>query len=261
MKNIIYIAICLVSMSGRAQQNFEVYFAHNSSAIDAKASESLDSWIIANHEADILRIEAFADTTGTDSYNIDLSKKRASAIMQRLVVNKMDRRFEINPVGEIAASAIDSLNRKVVIWYSMPEKPMMVVEKPVTQPKSELARQIKSAKKNDRLELKHVGFVEGTNKVRTDSEKALDDLVEILKTFPKLKIDIQGHICCSRSDLGELSLRRAKAVYEYLVKNGISRDRLSYQGFGGTKPLYTMPELSEEERQANRRVEIQITDL
>lgn len=41
----------------------------------------------------------------------------------------------------------------------------------------------------------------------------------------------------------------------------LDKKRLSYKGFGGSKPIYMIPELSEEERQANRRVEIQIVSL
>lgn len=41
----------------------------------------------------------------------------------------------------------------------------------------------------------------------------------------------------------------------------LDKKRLSYKGFGGSKPIYIIPELSEEEGQANRKVEIQIVSL
>lgn len=260
MKQLCLSLVCFFSLSGFAQQHFEVYFPHNSHSIHAQSAVNLNKWIVDNHEADILKIEAFADTTGTHSYNIDLSKKRAAAVMQRLVVNKMDRRFEIYPHGETNDNSLDSLNRKVVIWYNLPERPAPapIVARPATRAKSELANRIKAAKKNDRLELKNVGFIGGTTSVRSESREALDDLVEMMQIFPKLKIDIQGHICCARWDEQNLSKRRAKAIYDYLIKNGISAERLSYQGFGGSKPIYTMPEFNDNEREANRRVEIQI---
>jgi outer membrane protein OmpA-like peptidoglycan-associated protein len=54
---------------------------------------------------------------------------------------------------------------------------------------------------------------------------------------------------------------RAKMVYDYLLANGISPDRvLGYKGFGSSHPVYPIPEKSEEERIANRRVEIRIVE-
>ncbi|WP_234424308.1 hypothetical protein [Aquimarina sp. Aq107] len=51
-----------------------------------------------------------------------------------------------------------------------------------------------------------------------------------------------------------LSTRRAKKVYDFLISNGIDKERLSYIGFEGKFPLGTYP-------QYNRRVEIEITDI
>jgi outer membrane protein OmpA-like peptidoglycan-associated protein len=76
---------------------------------------------------------------------------------------------------------------------------------------------------------------------------------------PKLKIDIPGHMCCSK-DRTNLSGDRAKSVYNILVKNGIDKSRMTYRGFGSEKPIYPLPEKTEEERVANRRVEIEILE-
>jgi outer membrane protein OmpA-like peptidoglycan-associated protein len=75
---------------------------------------------------------------------------------------------------------------------------------------------------------------------------------------PLLKIDIQGHVCCVKSDRQDLSTQRAKAIYKFLEMKGIPKSRMSYRGLGSTQPLYALPEKTEEERAANRRVEIEI---
>ena len=49
-------------------------------------------------------------------------------------------------------------------------------------------------------------------------------------------------------------VNRAKLVADYLISKGISENRISFQGFGGTQPIITNP-LTEEERAVNRRVE------
>jgi outer membrane protein OmpA-like peptidoglycan-associated protein len=60
------------------------------------------------------------------------------------------------------------------------------------------------------------------------------------------------------ADTGQknLSVMRAKYVFDSLVRSGIHPDRLSYKGFGGSIPL--VEEVDEHTRQMNRRVEILI---
>ena len=73
-----------------------------------------------------------------------------------------------------------------------------------------------------------------------------------------INVEIQGHVF----SIGEnnvanqkMSEARAKRVVNYLVDNGISKERMVAVGYGNTKPIYPDPKLSQEE-QANRRVEI-----
>ena len=53
---------------------------------------------------------------------------------------------------------------------------------------------------------------------------------------------------------------RAVAVYNYLIHNGIDKKRLRFKSFGSSKPIHRIPEKTEEERNENRRVEIQIIE-
>ena len=50
----------------------------------------------------------------------------------------------------------------------------------------------------------------------------MNELLSVMQKNKKLKIEIQGHICCAPEDFGDLSTARARAVYDYLIKNGIS---------------------------------------
>jgi outer membrane protein OmpA-like peptidoglycan-associated protein len=61
-------------------------------------------------------------------------------------------------------------------------------------------------------------------------------------------------------DRADLSTQRAKALYNFLLNQNISKDRLSYKGFGSSQPIYALPEKNEQERAANRRVEILIVN-
>jgi flagellar motor protein MotB len=86
------------------------------------------------------------------------------------------------------------------------------------------------------------------------------ELLLVLQRNPQMKIEIHGHLCCMPVDRTDLSTQRAKAIYNFLIQNEIDKSRLSYKGFGSTQPIYPLPEKSEEERAANRRVEILIVE-
>jgi flagellar motor protein MotB len=45
-----------------------------------------------------------------------------------------------------------------------------------------------------------------------------------------------------------------------LIQNGINRKRISYKGYGNTRPVHPIPEKSPEEEEDNRRVEIMIVE-
>jgi len=115
-------------------------------------------------------------------------------------------------------------------------------------------------KKGDRILLENLIFKGGTSFLEVSSKPLLDELLYIMQENPKLKIEIQGHICCYPDRTFRLSKERAQVVCEYLEDNGISKSRLRYKDFGGRKPIYPIPEQNEEQRIANRRVEIKVLE-
>ncbi len=100
-------------------------------------------------------------------------------------------------------------------------------------------------------------FDTGSDVVRGESTPTLQDIADMLKEHPDLKLRIEGHT----DNVGDaaanqtLSEKRAAAVKLYLVsKLGIDAARLEAQGFGATKPIG--PNDTPEGRQNNRRVEL-----
>ncbi|WP_316766355.1 OmpA family protein [Pedobacter frigiditerrae] len=93
------------------------------------------------------------------------------------------------------------------------------------------------------------------------SKVELSILIDLLTGNPTMSIEIQGHT----DDVGDLKLNdvlsenRAKAVYDFLVNNGIDKKRLSYKGYGETKPRSN--NTTEEGRKQNRRTEFVITKI
>lgn len=106
--------------------------------------------------------------------------------------------------------------------------------------------------------LKNIFFDFDKATLRPESTNELQRLTKLLNDVPTLKIEISGHTDSKgAADYNQkLSQNRAKAVVDYLVKAGISQDRLTYAGYGKDQPIATND--TDEGRQLNRRTEFKI---
>jgi len=111
------------------------------------------------------------------------------------------------------------------------------------------------------IPLSYVQYETGSATLTADSKYQLDDLVEVLKKYPMMKVEISGHTDNAGDPAANkvLSQQRAEVVKAYLVSGGITAARLSAVGYGSTKPLDTSD--TDEARQKNRRTEFKITAL
>lgn len=106
--------------------------------------------------------------------------------------------------------------------------------------------------------LKNIFFDFDKASLKPESKTELDRLSKLLVELPNLKIEISGHT----DNIGSpqynktLSERRAKAVVDYLIANGINSERLTFKGYGFEKPIATND--TEEGRQQNRRTEFKV---
>lgn len=94
--------------------------------------------------------------------------------------------------------------------------------------------------------------------LKPKSKTELEKVIRFLDENPDIRVRINGHTDDVGSDQynQQLSLNRAKAVYEYLKETGISADRLDYKGFGESKPMVAND--SEMNRQKNRRIAFEV---
>lgn len=101
------------------------------------------------------------------------------------------------------------------------------------------------------------------SKIREDSQIVLDELAVKLLKYKRIKMKIQSHTDSRGPEEYNipLSQRRAKSTFDYLVSKGISAERITYQGYGNSKPVVNCPvgKCSEEDHQLNRRSEFEIT--
>ncbi|WP_161887949.1 OmpA family protein [Pontibacter russatus] len=106
--------------------------------------------------------------------------------------------------------------------------------------------------------LNNLFFDTGQYKLEDNSKTELNKLIRFLQQNGAVKMEISGHTddVGSEKDNQVLSEKRAKAVVDYLSSNGIGKSRLSYKGYGESKPV--APNSSEENRQLNRRIEMRV---
>ena len=109
-----------------------------------------------------------------------------------------------------------------------------------------------------KIVLNNIFFAVGKATFRPESNSELERLLKLLVDVPTLKIEISGHTDNKSSAEYNLKLseNRAKAVLDYLVKNGITTDRLVAAGYGFSQPI--APNDTEEGRQTNRRTEFKV---
>jgi outer membrane protein OmpA-like peptidoglycan-associated protein len=235
-----------------------------------------------NEKIETIKIIAYADFLGDKNFNEKLSNKRAEALVNYFESNLKHRAdpASIKTEGRGEQASVDNHSslgepwqRRADIFFSTQTAGTQTVatvpKKEINNSGKDLFEHIKELKPGQTLPIEGLLFIPGRHVALQSSMRVLEQLVETLKQHSNLKIEIQGHICClsdeadgfDYDDLNrKLSENRAKAVYEFLVKHGISASRLSYKGYGHSKPK-VFPETSELDEQLNRRVEIKIIDL
>ena len=111
-----------------------------------------------------------------------------------------------------------------------------------------------------KVELENVFFGFDSFEIDEKSNVELSSVYNFLEDNPTVKISIEGHTDSEgdRSHNQKLSENRARAVYQYLLDQGIANSRLRYEGFGDSQPVADND--TEEGRAKNRRTEIRITE-
>jgi outer membrane protein OmpA-like peptidoglycan-associated protein len=111
------------------------------------------------------------------------------------------------------------------------------------------------------FQLENLYFQADSSKLNNNAERVLYKLLQFMNNNSSISIEIGGHTNSlpSQEYCDKLSSERAKNVADFLVKNGISRSRISFKGYGKRNPI--ADNNTELGKQKNQRVEIKITDL
>ena len=109
--------------------------------------------------------------------------------------------------------------------------------------------------------MKAVQFELGKATLKPESSTVLGQIASIMKKYPDYKISIEGHTdnTGSANVNQKLSEARAKACYDFLASKGVPTSRMSYKGFGQTRPIADNGTYSG--RTLNRRVEFNVSPI
>ncbi len=117
------------------------------------------------------------------------------------------------------------------------------------------------------IDLKNLYFVGNQDVLLKPSEPELPKLLKFMHYNPLVTIEIGGHInqpflppVPETSWDFDLSVRRAKRVYDYLLENGVEPIRIQYKGYGNAQMRYPKAK-NEREASQNRRVEIKVVGM
>ena len=111
---------------------------------------------------------------------------------------------------------------------------------------------------NKSFKIDNIYFDNNSYQIKSLTKQVLIEFVEYLLINNSLVIEISGYTDNIGGDLKNqlLSEKRAKSVFDFLVLNGVSPDRISFKGYGEKYPVASNE--NEEGREKNRRIEFKV---
>jgi outer membrane protein OmpA-like peptidoglycan-associated protein len=102
-------------------------------------------------------------------------------------------------------------------------------------------------------------FDAGSAAVKPQTDATLLEIARTVKTMDQTFVDVLAHTDTTGTPQGNLALseKRAAAVAAYLASHGVAKGRIASHGLGEAVPLYN-PEMTDEQKAANRRIEIRL---
>jgi outer membrane protein OmpA-like peptidoglycan-associated protein len=195
------------------------------------------------------------------------------------MINNADIEIKNMNTNEINTALLDQNTGKYTIALSAKENDnyIMTVKKQnysfaskIISPSEDTSKEMFNMELNFAINELNVGAKTRLNNILFSTNSAelgplstamLDNFAEYLQENPNIKIRVEGHtdnIADSNFNL-KLSKKRAHKVYRYLIKKGVKRGRMIYEGYGETQPIVDND--TEENRAKNRRTEFVITAL
>jgi len=269
---VLYSITFCISFLSYAQTNIKSFYFERSQSIPTLYSQNqlaLFKEKIDRNEITIQKVYAYTDSIGSSRYNDSLAKKRLEFVSINLGIENNSSIPKVAHGLNRVYDAQSFLNwRRVDVYYEQlkPLENEVQVRDTIKSILPEIRPQaldtnhqeILTSLDNATPYILNVEFFEGTAELDEKSLKEIRNLADFLKRNANASILIRGHVCCGKNL--RMSKKRAKTVYKELIKLGVSKSRLDYIGMSNKEPLVT-PELTDSDRQRNRRVDIKFNGM
>jgi outer membrane protein OmpA-like peptidoglycan-associated protein len=241
---------------GFAQEEeiYSIFFEFDKFNLKEEQTEGVLSFVqkIDTARIESIQIYGYCDDRGKDEYNFVLSTNRATTVKNKLIERGIKSKIIITLEGKGRIMLDEDLQTDIPEARSKNRRVDVVVNyKSITIENLKIPGVYSTIRKNavkgDRIYLEKVLFERGSSQLTVLAKKELDKIALQLLKFKNIQFEIQGHVCCTptyhreavdrETKKRELSVNRAKRVYNYLFKKGISNSRMTYRGYGNTQSL------------------------
>lgn len=234
-----------------------VFYEHGKSRIDERKSPGLKQLleIMKEHPHVVVEIGAHTDATGSSKYNKELSEKRASSV-KKYLENKGIASGRLQAKGYGEDKLINRCKDGVRCSDTEHAENRRTEFKVVAQ---------KGFKVGDVIKVDNINYELNKDKLDMKNSRGLQEIIQLLKEN-KISVEIRSHTDSKGSSKYnlELSQKRAKAVYNHLVKNGVNKYRLKYKGYGESMLINKCKDgvrCSDREHAKNRRTDFKVIGL
>jgi outer membrane protein OmpA-like peptidoglycan-associated protein len=256
------IFISFISLAQEKSKTLSIYFHLGDYSLTMQGKKSLDSLFRITSEGDLLitAITAYCDTTGSIEMNRVLAKNRLETVYNYCtsngeIVNSQHSIGEEYPLTQNSNNFRKWRRVDVSYIYSIPT-PIVEPEIPSSNKFEKVNLDSLTVSESDAIVL-DIQFVPGEAVLLAGSENEIWRLYDFLSANPKAFAFIRGHVCCANDP--SLSTARAYTVYSMLTSQGISPNRLKFEGFSNSMPR--VEEIDDASRQLNRRVDVVFTKI
>lgn len=196
---------------------------------------------------------------------LDVTEKKAAPVDEKTNLAANEFPFTLQPERSYMVIAnAEGFKPDTVSFNTLGIKKSTSIEKKLTLRLIKREPEFDTLRINEPILLDNILYDYDKDNIRPDAEPDLQSVVDLMKKYPDMKIELSSHTDARGNDAynEDLSQRRANSAVAWIVAKGIAADRIVAKGYGEKQlknGCTNGVECSEDEHQLNRRTEFKIT--
>lgn len=249
---LLFISAAFLPATAQKDTTFSFYFNVDKHTADTAQQKAFETFL--QTVARITTIYGYTDTTGPWPHNAALAQRRA-IFVYNLLPKTLQSGVTLSAEGETKEATPLWKNRRAVVTAIIKANNTLttIATTPTEIPVNDTATE---------LAIEPILFIPDQALLTDESTAYMQTLARQLQQYTGARFHIVGHVNYQSNlpperlkDLYELSEKRARAVYDVLVQNGIAPNRMTYKGVGNSEPVIANP-VNEAEKRRNMRVQL-----